>query len=492
MTLLGPVIARSAATKQSLLVMKSGIERTKSNTKKCENWVNSQMSAYITVIGGGLAGSEAAWQLARRGLPVRIVEMKPSRYSPAHQSFNLGELVCSNSLRASSVTSAAGLLKEELRIMNSLILEAADATAVPAGKALAVDRDLFASFITSRLEEEPLVTVERTEATRIPDASDGLVIVASGPLTSDSLAQDIARIIGSDGLSFYDAIAPIVAADSLDMSKIFRASRYGEGEGDYLNCPMDETLYRAFVDAIVHAKKVDPYPFENIPHFEGCLPVEEIAGRGPDTLSFGPMKPVGLVDPATGKRPFAVVQLRAENRERTLFNLVGFQTKMTHPEQERVFRMIPGLENASFVRLGSIHRNTYLDAPRALDEFSRCRNRPHAFFAGQITGVEGYIESTASGLVVGILAGLLARGLEPRLPSSGTAIGALMKHTRDLPSKRYEPMNVNFGIIDSAAEGTPKKRKKEMVAQRALDAVRAWKAELESMWGQSEVRCSEL
>jgi methylenetetrahydrofolate--tRNA-(uracil-5-)-methyltransferase len=448
--------------------------------KKPFSWHYGRMN--ITIIGGGLAGSEAAWQLARKGLPVRLFEMKPIKYSPAHQSPNFGELVCSNSLRASSVHSAVGLLKEELRIMDSLIMEAADATAVPAGKALAVDRDLFAKFITTRLNEEPLVTIERAEISHVPEPEEGLVIVATGPLTSDALAQDIVHVVGSDGLSFYDAIAPIVTADSLDMRKVFRASRYGDGEGDYLNCPMDELTYRRFVAEIVSAKKVDPYPFENIPHFEGCLPVEELARRGPDTLSFGPMKPVGLTDPTTGERPFAVVQLRAENLDRTLYNLVGFQTKMTHPEQERVFRMIPGLEHASFVRLGSIHRNTYLDAPQRLDEFSRARSREHIFFAGQITGVEGYVESTASGLVVGILAGLIAQGVRPTLPPSTTATGALMKHTRDVPPKKYEPMNANFGIVDPPQRGTPKKLRKEVIAERALQAIRDWKREIDFLY----------
>jgi methylenetetrahydrofolate--tRNA-(uracil-5-)-methyltransferase len=442
----------------------------------------------ITILGGGLAGCEAAWQLAKRGVAVRLFEMKPTRYSPAHNSPDLGELVCSNSLRSASIESAAGLLKEELRALGSLIMEAADATAVPAGKALAVQRDLFSRFITERILENPLVTLERAEVARIPSQEDGIVIVATGPLTSDTLASDIGRILGSDGLSFYDAIAPIVTADSLDMGRLFRASRYGEGEGDYLNAPMDENTYRSFVSEILSARKVDPFPFEKIPHFEGCLPVEELARRGPDTLAFGPMKPVGLTDPSTGARPFAVVQLRAENRERTLYNLVGFQTKMTHPEQERVFRMIPGLENASFARLGSIHRNTYLDAPCLLDRFSRSKAHPHVFFAGQITGVEGYIESTASGLAAGLMAGLIAYGVTPEPPPSVTAIGALLKHTRDVPAKRYEPMNVNFGIMDPAPEGTSKKHKKAVLAHRALEAVQAWKSEMNSLWDRVRER----
>jgi methylenetetrahydrofolate--tRNA-(uracil-5-)-methyltransferase len=435
----------------------------------------------ISVIGGGLAGCEATWQIARRGIGVRLIEMKPLSYSPAHNSPDLAELVCSNSLRSSSLVSAAGLLKEELRIMDSLIMEAADATAVPAGKALAVDRKLFARFITERICNHPLVKLEVREATLAPPPEEGLSIVATGPLTSDSLAGDIMETLGSEGLYFYDAIAPIVSADSLDMTRLFRASRYGDGEGDYLNAAMDEAAYRSFVSEILGAEKVDPHPFENIPHFEGCLPVEELARRGPNTLAFGPMKPVGLVNPVTGRRPYAVVQLRAENHERTLYNLVGFQTKMTHPEQVRVFRQIPGLENAEFARLGSIHRNTFLDAPRLLDGWSRAQRAPHLFFAGQMTGVEGYIESTASGLAVGIMAALLAQGLTPQAPPETTAIGALLKHTRDQSAARYEPMNINFGIIASAPAGTPKRSKKEVIADRALKDLRKWKADISSL-----------
>ncbi|MDQ7783592.1 MAG: methylenetetrahydrofolate--tRNA-(uracil(54)-C(5))-methyltransferase (FADH(2)-oxidizing) TrmFO [Desulfomonilaceae bacterium] len=440
----------------------------------------------ITILGGGLAGCEAAWQLVKRGTRVRLIEMKPERFSPAHESENLGELVCSNSFRSASLNSAAGLLKEEMRLMDSLIVTAARATSVPAGKALAVDRERFSRFITERISGNPLVTLERREITRIPHVEEGTVIVATGPLTSDSLADDIARSVGADGLSFYDAIAPIVEADSLDMNKLFSASRYEEGEGDYLNAPMDEETYRRFVDAVIWAQKVDPYPFEKIPHFEGCLPIEEIARRGPDTLAFGPMKPVGLIDPATGRRPYAVVQLRAENREKTLYNLVGFQTKMTHPEQEKMFRTIPGLESATFARLGSIHRNTYLDAPRLLDRFSRSTALPHVFFAGQITGVEGYIESAASGLIVGIMAGLCARGITPEPPPSSTAVGGLLKHTRDTTPKKYEPMNVNFGLMDAPPPGTTKKRKKEVLAAAAIAEIRKWIGRVDKLWEEEE------
>lgn len=446
----------------------------------------------VTIVGGGLAGCEAAWQLAKRGVTVRIKEMKPHAYSPAHTSSHLAELVCSNSLRSSALSSAAGLLKEELRILDSLIMRAADATAVRAGRALAVDRDLFARYVTECLEHHPSVTVERQEVFEVPPVEFGVVIVATGPLTSDSLANDIQRLLGESGLSFYDAIAPIVTAQSLDFSKLFRASRYGSGEeeGDYLNAPLDERQYRTFVSELLAARKVDPHPFEHVPHFEGCLPVEVLASRGPDTLAFGPMKPVGLVDPSTGKRPFAVVQLRAENQEGTLYNLVGFQTKMTYGEQERVFRTIPGLERAEFVRLGSVHRNTYLDAPSILDPFCRAKSLPHLFFAGQITGVEGYIESTASGLVVAILAGLLLKGVTPELPPPVTATGALMRHTQNATAKKYQPMNVNFGIMDPLPPGTPKRRRKELLAERALMATREWVSRTERLWEEASSRSS--
>ncbi len=435
----------------------------------------------VTVVGAGLAGCEATWQLVQRGIRVRLIEMKPLSYSPAHNSPDLAELVCSNSLRSSSLKSASGLLKEELRIMDSLIIQAADATAVPAGKALAVDRTLFARFITEKIHNHPLVKLEIREVTHIPRSEEGPVIVATGPLTADRLAGDIMKGLGSEGLCFYDAIAPIVNADSLDMSQLFRASRYGDGEGDYLNAPMDEPAYLNFVSEILLADKVDPYPFENIPHFEGCLPIEELARRGPNTLAFGPMKPVGLTNPATGRRPHAVVQLRAENLERTLYNLVGFQTKMKYPEQERIFRQIPGLEKAEFARLGSIHRNTFLDSPRLLDQFSRSRKDPHVFFAGQMTGVEGYIESTASGLAVGIMAGLLSQNLTPHTPPETTAIGALLKHTRDESVAKYEPMNINFGIIEQAPAGTPKQRKREIIVERALKDIRDWKDQINKL-----------
>jgi methylenetetrahydrofolate--tRNA-(uracil-5-)-methyltransferase len=436
----------------------------------------------VTVVGAGLAGCEAAWQLALRGIHVRLIEMKPVKFSPAHQSADLAELVCSNSLRSSSLFSGPGLLKEELRLMNSLIMRAADSTSVPAGKALAVDRKSFSEYIGSEVMANPLIQVERFEVKNLASVENGLIIVATGPLTSDALADEIIKMLGADGLHFYDAIAPIVTDESLDASRLFRASRYGTDEGDYLNAAMDEELYKAFVKEVLEAEKVEPYPFENIPHFEGCLPIEELARRGIETLAFGPMKPVGLVDPATGKRPYAVVQLRTENKAGSLYNLVGFQTKMTYPEQQRVFRMIPGLDEAVFARLGSIHRNTYIDSPRLLDEFSRAKTRPDVFFAGQITGVEGYIESTASGLAVGVMAALIQNNIVPSVPNSTTAIGALLKHTRNKDTLGFVPMNINFGIIDPAPKSIAKNRRKEFVVERALKDAAQWKACVEGLF----------
>ena len=441
---------------------------------------------YVTVIGGGLAGCEAAWQLASRGVEVRLIEMKPTKYSPVHVSVNLAELVCSNSLRSNSLQSAAGILKEEMRLLDSLIIEAALATRVPAGRALAVDRNQFSSFITERMETNPRITVERREVHSLPPERDGPAIVATGPLTSEALANAIADHFGGKGLAFYDAIAPIIYAESLDRTKLFKASRYESQEGDYLNAPMDETTYRSFVAAILGAQKVALHPFEDSTYFEGCLPIEELARRGPETLAYGPMKPVGLIDPSTGKTPFAVVQLRTENKEETLYNMVGFQTKMTHPEQKRVFRMIPGLENAEFARFGSIHRNTYLDAPRHLDHFCRSNTSPHIFFVGQITGVEGYLESTASGLAVALMAGLVIRGQDPPSPPTTTAIGGLLRHTRVIERHAYEPMNVNFGLMDAPQKHIPKREKRQFLAFRAVADIMDWKHTIDRMYESSD------
>jgi methylenetetrahydrofolate--tRNA-(uracil-5-)-methyltransferase len=426
----------------------------------------------VTVVGGGLAGCEAAWQLAKRGVKVRLFEMKPAVFSEAHQLPGLSELVCSNSLRGDSLENAVGLLKEELRRLDSLFMEAAEATKVPAGGALAVDRELFSRYITTRIESHPLIEVVREEVTEIP--SEGIVVLASGPLTSGPLAEKIGALVG-EYLYFYDAIAPIVSADSIDTSKAFRASRYGKGEGDdYLNCPLDEEQYRAFVTEILNAEKVEAKSFEKVVHFEGCMPIEEMASRGVETLRFGPMKPVGLVDPRVGVEAHAVIQLRQENREATMYNLVGFQTKLTWPEQKRIFRMIPGLEQAHFLRLGSMHRNTFINAPRLLQASCQSKSDPRIFFAGQITGVEGYVESASSGFVAGINAARLAKGEELTVPPAETAIGALARHITNTEAAHFQPMNVNYGLFPPLGGKIKKKEKRGLLAQRGLVELEKW------------------
>jgi methylenetetrahydrofolate--tRNA-(uracil-5-)-methyltransferase len=426
----------------------------------------------ITVIGGGLAGSEAAWQAARRGVKVRLYEMKPRKFSPAHHSPLLGELVCSNSLRAESVENAVGLLKEEMRRLDSLLLAAADATRVPAGKALAVDREAFAAYISHALEQEPLVAVIREEVTALNEAETQ--VIATGPLSSEPLAAALGALTGQEHLHFYDAIAPIVAADSLDLTKVFRASRYGAGD-DYLNCPFSEEEYGAFYQALMAGEQVPLKPFEEPRYFEGCLPLEVMAARGYLTLVYGPLKPVGLVDPATGRQPFAVAQLRAENREGTLYNLVGFQTKLKYGEQERVFRLIPGLENAEFVRLGSIHRNTFIRAPGLLSPYLNFREHPQCFLAGQISGVEGYVESGAMGLLAGINAARQARGQDLTTPPRATAMGALIHHLTNTATRDFQPMNVNFGLFPPLAGRIPKKLRGGAYAERALKELEEWR-----------------
>lgn len=434
------------------------------------------MSDYITIIGAGLAGCEAAWQAAERGIRVRLYEMKPQRYSPAHQLPGLAELVCSNSLRGADLSNAVGLLKEELRRCGSLIMQGADATRVPAGGALAVDREQFSVWITERITAHPNIELIREEVVDLP--TEGLVVIASGPLTSDTLADQLSRLTG-DRLYFYDAIAPIVSAESLDLSKIYAASRYGKGDGDdYLNCPLDQHQYVAFLGALRGAEKVEPRSFEKVVHFEGCMPIEELAARGDDTLRFGPMKPVGLPDPVSGEEPWAVVQLRAENREKTLYNLVGFQTKMTWPEQRRVLRMIPGLEQAEFVRLGAMHRNTFINAPSLLSEAQQLKSDPRFLFAGQITGVEGYVESAGSGFLAGLTVTALAQGREPLLPPRGTALGALVHHITNADPKQFQPMNVNYGLFPPLEGRIKKKDRKPLMAERALAALDAWKQRL--------------
>lgn len=431
----------------------------------------------ISIIGAGLAGCEAAWQAARRGFKVQLFEMKPHRYSPAHSSPDLAELVCSNSLRGADLGNAVGLLKEELRRANSLIMQAADKTSIPAGGALAVDRNYFAKWITSQIEAEENITLIREEITSLP--VDGLVGVASGPLTSDNLAKELGSLVG-ERLYFYDAIAPIVAAESLDMSKIYAASRYGKGDGDdYLNCPLDEEQYAAFVNALLAAEKVKSHNFEDVCHFEGCMPIEELAARGVDTLRFGAMKPVGLPDPKTGLEPYAVVQLRAENSNQTLFNLVGFQTKMTWPEQRKVLRLIPGLEQAEFARLGVMHRNTFINSPALLLPTQQLKNKPSIIFAGQITGVEGYVESAASGLLAGLTLAALANNQKPLLPPPTTALGALLHHITNADAKYFQPMNVNYGLFPPLAGRIKKKERKLLLAKRALQELDEWLAKTE-------------
>ncbi len=430
--------------------------------------------APLTIIGGGLAGCEAAWQLLRRGHRVRLCEMKPERFSPAHKSSHLAELVCSNSLRSGALENAVGLLKEEMRRLDSLILAAADATAVPAGKALAVDRNAFSIFIEEKLAAQPGLELIRGEVTEIP--AEGIAIIASGPLTSDALARAIAALTGGDYLYFYDAISPIIEGESIDLGRVFAASRYGHGEADYLNCPMDRETYENFRMELTKAEEVPLRTFEEIKCFEGCLPIEVIARRGIDTLAYGPMKPVGLTDPRTGEQPHAVVQLRREDRNGILHNIVGFQTKMTWPEQRRIFRMIPGLENAEFARYGSVHRNTFLNAPTLLTPNLQLRSHPSLFFAGQITGVEGYVESTAMGLLAGLNASCYLSDHPMIPPPLETALGALVGHINNADRKSYQPMNVTFGLFPPLPGHIRKKERGLCYAKRALTALSSWQA----------------
>ncbi len=434
------------------------------------------MNNTIMIIGGGLAGCEAAWQAAKRGVVVRLYEMKPHIHSPAHKSDKLAELVCSNSLRSDDNKSAVGLLKEEMRRLDSLIMQAADQTRVPAGKALAVDREKFAEFITRRIEEHDHITVIRQEVQNIPLPSEDIpaVILATGPLTSASMTESLVQLTGKEHLAFYDAIAPIIDAESLDYNIVYQASRYDEGPGDYLNCPMDEHQYQLFLFAMKEARKVPLKDFEQAKYFEGCLPIEVMMERGDDTLRYGPMKPVGLPDSQTGKDPHAVVQLRKENSEGTLYNMVGFQTKLTYPEQKRVFRMIPGMERAEFVRLGSIHRNTFVCAPELLLPTLQVRNRPDLLLAGQLSGVEGYVESTAMGLLAGINASRILREMAPVVPPKETAIGSLIVHLTETVPKRFQPSNINFGLFPSLGRKMPKRYRGEHYSARALLTLENW------------------
>jgi methylenetetrahydrofolate--tRNA-(uracil-5-)-methyltransferase len=430
------------------------------------------------VVGGGLAGSEAAWQLAERGHEVVIHEMRPVRGTQAHKTDRLAELVCSNTFKSTETSNAHGLLKAEMRALGCMILECADEARVPGGSALTVDREVFSAAVDARVTSHPRITVVRDEATAIPSPG----IIATGPLTSTALTDAIRGRLGIEALAFYDAIAPIVSQDSIDHGVVFRASRYGketmagEQDGAYLNCAMTRDQYEAFIDALVAADQASAHQFDVVPYFEGCMPVEEMARRGRDTLRFGPMKPVGLTDPRTGREAFAVVQLRMEDRAGRMWNLVGFQTRLRYPEQQRVFRLIPGLEGAEFLRFGSIHRNSYLNAPASLTPHLSLRDDARVLFAGQLTGVEGYTESTASGLLAGINMSRLLAGEEPVLPPTTTMLGALYRYLREADPKHFQPMNANFGLVDDLPMRVKDKRaKKEMLAARALSDLAAWR-----------------
>jgi len=432
----------------------------------------------VTIVGGGLAGSEAAWQLARRGVRVDLHEMRPVRQTPVHQTGDLAELVCSNSLRGNALDQAAGLLKEEMRRMGSLIIRVADSVRVPAGSALAVDRGLFARRVTEEVEALPEVTLHREEVPRIPD--DPVTIVATGPLTSEVLAAEVAAFVGREHLYFYDAVSPVIDAESIDFDRVFRASRYGKGGDDYLNCPLDEEQYRAFYGALTTAESATLHAFEHEFFFEGCLPVEVIASRGFDTLLFGPMKPVGLSDPRTGRRPFAVVQLRQDNLAASHFSMVGFQTQLKWGEQARVFRMIPGLERAEFVRHGMIHRNTFINSPSTLDPTFEARRRRGLFFAGQMSGVEGYVESAASGLLAGVGAAARALGTEPVAFPEDTALGSLGRYIARSNPENYQPTNIAFGLLPELSERIRDKSKRRLaVSARALLSLEAFRAQVE-------------
>jgi methylenetetrahydrofolate--tRNA-(uracil-5-)-methyltransferase len=446
----------------------------------------------VRIIGAGLAGCEAAWQCARRGLQVELFEMRPVRSTPAHQTDKFAELVCSNSLKSAAENTAPWLLKEEMRRAESLLMDIARATAVPAGHALAVDRALFALAVTEAVSHHPNIRVRREEVTRIDD-SDGLIIVATGPLTSDALSQEIARLSQSVShgpeartphLYFFDSISPIVEADSIDQSRVYRAARYGKGTADYINCPMTEEEYSRFYDALVAAEAVEERDWEKLNYFEACLPIEEIARRGRDTLRFGPMKPVGLIDPRTGRRPYAVVQLRQENLRADSYNIVGFQNHLRFPEQARVFRLIPGLENARFLRYGQIHRNTYINSPALLGPALQMKAHPRVLFAGQISGVEGYVESIATGLLAGLHAAALARGAEPLPPPRPTAFGSLTHYITQAEAKDFQPANITFDLLPPLEQRVRDRAERHRrQCERALAALDSWLAEYHARLG---------
>lgn len=422
----------------------------------------------VNVIGAGLAGSEAAWQIAEAGVPVRLFEMRPAKLTPAHKSEKFAELVCSNSLRGNSLSNAVGLLKEEMRRLGSVILSAADAAAVPAGGALAVDRDTFSQMVTDRVKQHPNVTVVNEEVTDIPE---GITVIASGPLTAEPLGRAIISFNGSEGFYFYDAAAPIIDGATIDRDKVYLKSRYDKGEAAYLNCPMSEEEFNIFYEALITAEVAPVHGFEKEKYFEGCMPIEVMAKRGAKTMLFGPMKPVGLEDPKTGKRPFAVIQLRQDNAAASLYNIVGFQTHLKWGEQKRVFQLIPGLEHAEFVRYGVMHRNSFMNSPELLKATYQSRKREDLFFAGQMTGVEGYVESAASGLLAGRNAARLAQGLEPVEMPKETAIGAMAHYITHAEGKHFQPMNANYGLFPDLPKKIRDKRLRcEAIANRALEA----------------------
>ncbi len=424
---------------------------------------------YVTVVGAGLAGSEAAWQIAQAGVRVKLFEMRPKVQTPAHHTDKFAELVCSNSLRANSLTNAVGVLKEEMRRLDSVIIAAADRCAVPAGGALAVDRHEFAAYVTDTIRNHPLIEVISEEITSIPD---GIVIIATGPLTSPQLSEQLRSLTGEEYLYFYDAAAPIIEKDSIDMEKVFVASRYDKGEAAYLNCPMSEEEFQRFYDALIAAEAVPLKEFEKEIFFEGCMPIEVMASRGRQTMLFGPLKPVGLTDPRTGKQPYAVVQLRQDNSAATLYNIVGFQTHLKWPEQKRVFSLIPGLENCEIIRYGVMHRNTFINSPKLLRPTYQYRERDSLFFAGQMTGVEGYVESAASGLLAGINAARMVRGDELCVLPQETVMGSMAHYITTTDAKHFQPMNANFGLLPSLPERIRnKKEKNERLAERALDTI---------------------
>lgn len=429
---------------------------------------------FINIIGAGLAGCEAAWQAAKRGVHVRLFEMKPEKHSPAHSLNTFAELVCSNSLRSDRIENAVGLLKEEMRRLDSIIMKCADETRLPAGGALAVDREGFSRAVTEVVSNHPNITVYREEVTELPQ--EGISIIATGPLTSEAFADEILKLTGKDSLYFYDAAAPIVTYESIDMTKAFRGSRYGRGNDDYINCPMSKEQYDNFWNELVNAETVPLKTFEKTILFSGCMPVESMAQNGYDTLRFGPLKPVGLTDPATGREPYAAVQLRQDNKEGTLYNIVGFQTHLRWPEQKRVFRLIPGLENAEFVRYGVMHRNTYINSPGLINAAYRMISRPEIYFAGQITGVEGYVESASSGLVAGINAAMQCLGKDPVIFPDITATGSLAAYVSGSAAGKLQPMNASFGLMKAPEKRfRTKKEKYQFMAENALEQIEKMK-----------------